>query len=266
VDVQHLTELVTAEVKRVLAERGPAGLPRAKPEGAPRPTGPLVAVVFTGGTFGLDDALVQLAQLRAEGVQLRALLTPAAERAVGRDRVLSALGAGSIIEAEDSAGLCDLNQHCAAAVIATLTRNSAVKLALGITETAAMGLVYQVLMRGKPVIAARNSADPDSGCAHIGLPGGPPALLDLLRGYLDRLASFGIELVDASELAAATRHALARTPGVRRGAARAVITEADVAEAASAGREIIVEGRAIVTPLARDAAEALGVRIIESGS
>lgn len=260
-DIEHLTELITAEVKRVLAERGPAGLPQARPGAVPM--GPLVAVVFTGGTFGLDDALAQLAQIRAEGLNLRAVLTPAAEGAVGRERIGEALAPDAIVEAADSAALSDLTDNCQAAVIATLTRNSAVKLALGISETAAMGLVYQVLMLGKPVVAARNSADPDSGCAYIGLPTGRPALLDLLRGYLERLESFGIELVDASEIADATRRALGRTPSPKRGGARVVVTEADVIEAAATGGEIVVAGSAIVTALARDVAQERGVRIIE---
>jgi hypothetical protein len=84
-----------------------------------------------------------------------------------------------------------------------LTRNTLAKVASGIQDNLVTCGVAGALMRGVPVIAAKDNCDPDgSHFRELGLDKNP-AYSEMLRDHERKLASFGVKLVDSAEFGSA---------------------------------------------------------------
>ena len=262
---EDIIRLVTEEVMRRL--------------GTPQPVQPAVKqalALFTGGALGLEEALAQLAQLQNQGVRLTAVLSKAAETVIGVDRLRKALGMELDIRlAMDPLPKQDL-KAADVVLIPVLTQNTAAKLARTLADTTVTTLVMQALLMGKPVIAARNAADPkDPWRVQGGMGAARPTLTRVLQDNLKTLESYGVALVDAGTLAAEAMQQLgvttgvitkaketAQKPSLPKGQGRRVIDAAMIQVLAAQGESILTVGpQDLVTPLARDVARECGVEL-----
>ena len=129
----------------------------------------------------------------------------------------------------------------------------------------AAALALNTLWAGKPVVVARDGVDPDLAARDPETAADAPLeLVRLYAGYLARLEAFGCNVIQADRIAdtVLTLRSGRETRTERPMASRRVITEEDVRRAARRGESINVT-RAIVTPLARDVAQDLGVELLE---
>jgi hypothetical protein len=150
-------------------------------------------------------------------------------------------------------------------LVAHLSRTTLARTALGLSDSPAAGLVLNALWAGKPVVVAKDGVDPDLAARDpSGAPDAPRALVRLYEEYLDRLEACGCRVVPAARIADTVLALLTgREPSRERPLqSRRVVTEEDVRRAARRGEPLDVT-RAIVTPLARDAARELGVDLVE---
>ena len=120
------------------------------------------------------------------------------------------------------------------------------KMALGLFDTPALEAVFQALSLGKKVYAEPLKL-PQS-C--------PPALANLLKGYWETLLSYGV--IPAGK----------ETPSPARSTSspskRMIITQDDVREAKEKGLQVLLlPPNSIVTDMARELAERLGIQIKE---
>ena len=261
---EDMIRLVTEEVMRRL--------------GAPQPVQPAVKqalALFTGGALGLEAALAQLTQLKSQGVRLTAVLSKAAETVIGVDRLRKALGTELDIRlATDPLPKQDL-KAADIVLVPVLTQNTAAKLARTLADTTVTTLVMQALLMGKPVIAARNAADPkDPWRVQGGMGAARPTLTRALQDNLKTLESYGVALVDAGTLAAEAAQQLglsatatqvketALKTSLPQGQGRRVIDAAMIQVLAAQGETVLTVGpQDLVTPLARDVARECGVEI-----
>ncbi len=259
---EEMLRLVTEEVMRRL--------------GAPQPlktTLKQALALFTGGALGLEDALAQLTQLQNQGVRLTVVLSKAAEMVIGAERLRKALGSELDIRlATDPLPKQDL-KAADVVLVPVLTQNTAAKLARTLADTTVTTLVMQALLMGKPVIAARNAADPkDPWRVQGGMGAARPTLTRALQDNLKTLESYGVALVEAGELAAEAMQQLgltgmitqaketAQKTSLPKGQGRRVIDAAMIQVLAAQGETILTVGpQDLVTPLARDVARECGV-------
>ena len=259
---EDIIRLVTEEVMRRLGTTQPV-----------QPAVKQALALFTGGALGLEEALAQLAQLQNQGVRLTAVLSKAAETVIGVDRLRKALGMELDIRlATDSLPKQEL-KAADVVLIPVLTQNTAAKLARTLADTTVTTLVMQALLMGKPVIAARNAADPkDPWRVQGGMGAARPTLTRVLQDNLKTLESYGVALVDAGTLAAEAMQQLglngimtqaketAQKPSLPKGQGRRVIDAAMIQVLAAQGETILTVGpQDLVTPLARDVARECGV-------
>lgn len=243
-----MRRIVEAEVRRALAAASDAT------------DTPLLAVFF-GARVGLSRATQQVAALASDGFRVTALLSTCAEALISRQLLRTEGGVSRILRACDLVNGPQLVRESVGIVVPVLTATALAKVATGITDTMATQVVMEALRTGKPVVAARNAAEPDQeGMQSGGSRAAAPALRRLWASHFQASESYGVHFVDVSELAAAMKAALGRRPAPPTGP-QAVITEADVVAAAGIG-ELHVPSGAIVTPLARDTAAELGVRLV----
>lgn len=283
-DVERIVAGVVEEVRRRLAERtASTDHPTSQPPSASQTRddssiahGPRLVVLFTGGHVGLDEGIAQALALGKAGWRMDVVLSPRAEELTGRQRLAPLQEVGRVLGAGEVGSTLQLLEGADAVVVPVLTRNTATKLALLITDSLATNLLLQALAMGKPVVAAKDAADPTAAlCACVGLPNAPPTINRIMETYFRNLTELGLRMVGVSELAqtvAATLRAQVSSPDTRPPApnlqslesqptrGRAIITERDLAQAAP-GQPLAVPADAIVTDLAREAAQRRGIEI-----
>ena len=86
-------------------------------------------------------------------------------------------------------------------VIATMSVNTAAKLAVGITDTVLLSLVNHGFMAGTPVVAAINACNPDDPQrATLGMGKSSPKYREMLNSNIETLRDFGMKLVSGKDL------------------------------------------------------------------
>lgn len=249
-DLESLVAVVTEEVRRALAAR------------AERPQ--RLLVLMTGTPCHEGRIKAELARLRDSGrFQPTLLLSRTAAGTWDRAGLKAALGCGVSLDESSAPTPPELVWAADQLLVPWLSLNTASKLALGICDTPVTSVLMMALLKGLPVVACAEQADPASealrGWAHP-----TPALAGMLRDHLARLQSFGITLVKHGELASALlgesppgrsqqeaaappKEALPAYP-----AARPLITAAEVRTALAAGSLDSLPANGIWTPLARE--------------
>ncbi|MGE5454858.1 MAG: flavoprotein, partial [Methylocystaceae bacterium] len=226
---ERFFELVVQEVLRRLTE--PTGLNKEK-----------VLVVFTGGVIGLDKAVEELKIIQnLNNVDLKVILSHSAEKVIGVKRLKQELGEQiDIITAQEPYPRKVL-EETDLIIVPVLTMNTAAKVALLLADTPVCTLVLQALLRGKPVIAAKNAADPDDYQRVMNnMNRANSALRAALQSQLTKLETYGVTLVPVEKLAEMTSKALAKeVKTITKVGKKTIIDAETVRKMAEDGIEII---------------------------
>jgi len=257
-DQDRLRRIVAEQVRRALRSET-ADAPPAAPDDAHT-----VIAIFCGGRGGLSTALAQVSGI-AKLARTVAVLTPAAKEIIGEERLTKEARVHETVLPDSRVSPWELIDRAEVILVAQLTRTTLARIGLGLSDSFASTLVLNALWSGKPVVVARDGVDPDLAARDgAGAADAPRALVRLYEEYLDRLEALGCHVIPAARISDTVLSLLTgREPARERPLqSRRVITEEDVQRAARRGESIDVT-RAIVTPLARDAAQELGVDLIE---
>ncbi|MCX7918139.1 MAG: hypothetical protein N3A72_00750 [bacterium] len=256
-DSTQIAKIVREEIEKYLSSR-----PMNIPENIPNPGGRNILVIFTGSDVGLVPAIDQIKQLQQQKkYTFTFLLSHAAQKIIGTDKLLPITTGYQVLTDIPAENVLSFIQEQELVLVATLSRTTAIKLASTITDTLVTDLLYTALVNKKPIIAARNGADPMlANCPRCGTPEMAPAIIQSIHTELDKLIQYGIRLVPVDDLAEETVSILESIP--RKGPEKKIITEYDIKSAASSGdKKIRVRKGSIVTPLARDTAKELNIEL-----
>lgn len=240
IDEQSLRILIREVVLEFLAERR-------------------VLVLFTGALVGSEDAIASLRELAKAGVRLDAVFTPSAKRVIP-EHFFEGLPLNDVTK--------NLVSDHRVLVVPTMTTNTVAKLVHGVTDSLATNVISEFIMLDRPIIAAKDAADPDAPAKQAWFPTMPAAYANMLRTNLKTLASFGVHLCEAQDLA---RDTLAVLDGPPRGVMsnnapmpagvvpvvfeKAVLGSRDLRVLAP-GSRVHISPSTIVTAMARDYAAA----------
>jgi len=263
-DIDRLTQIIEAEVRKALSELAnpPQQVERKK-----------VLVVFTFGCACQNTALKQVEQLIAADYDVTVVLSPIALELM-TENVKKIKGISAVLTEGVAVDISNMVEAAEVIVVPLLSRTAAAKLALGIADELVLMVVMQGLITGKPVIAAKNAADPqDVNCPFLATENTPPALIQLAKNYLKTLASFGMKLVDVAQLADVVMNKPQTTvhkvtverseySPISDKSGKPVITQAVIAALAEDVKALTISNPAIVTPLAYDLAKARGIEIV----
>ncbi len=240
-DMDRLRQLIEAEVRKILAAEDSAMSSGGTAD---------LLVLFTGASIGLDGALSALRTLSTQGYRLTAVLCPMAVDLVAA-KLQQIPGLTEVITDERTSQVETMIAACEAVLIPILSRTAAAKLALGIADNLVLALTMHALTVGKPVIAARNAADP--GTTDDPAIATPQPLIRLAKNYLQTLESFGVQFTDVSRLSQHFDPEMSQqyAPGTK---GKTLITESVIANLSPGVRELVIPNPAIITPLAQDLA------------
>ncbi|SBV91046.1 conserved hypothetical protein [uncultured Alphaproteobacteria bacterium] len=235
-----------------------------------------VIVAVTGATVGHDAAVDQAIALILKGFRLRVICSEAAAHLVGDGLARGLAGFPNWEILPPHAWFAALMRARAVAV-PLLSVNSLSKLAALIADDDTANLMLHALFAGKPLVLAADGVLPGPGREALGFGGAGRALRAAVEERLRTVIGYGAAVVAldglaarveaALPLAAATPSAVAPAPAAARGRrlSRArVVGAGEVAAAARAGADLYCDAAALVTPLAKEAAERHGVRIVKT--
>ncbi len=267
---EKLVELVTAEVMRKL------GLTSLASEEKSTIPCKQALVIFTGGTIGLEQSLIELQKIQALHIEVSVVLSAAAEQIIGIERIKENLGSNINLVTTHSPYPGKLLRDADFVLVPVLTQNTAAKLAHTISDTLPSTLLMQGLMLGKPILAATNAADPQDGWRlQKDMVKCSPALAEVLRQNLKKIEGYGIELVHVDNLAAGSQKIMDRIAkkasvsqcnegkNIPQGKKGILDAETIKAAASSGQKSITIKKGTIITPLARDVAREYGVEIVQ---
>jgi len=227
-----------------------------------------LVVAFSGGTASFAETLRQCRLLVLDGYRLRLAFSAAAEQLFGSvvrqgldgfphvDQVDPVQWLGELLESR--AVLCPM-----------LSVNTLSKVSLLTADGLVPNLLLHGLFMGKPAVLARDGvALDDEGRRDLGIDQATPALRQALDDRLRTVAGYGCRITDVRSLHATVNSVLvSSSPRAWAGALPAgqLITAADVRRAHRADEGLSLSPSALVTPLARDLAMQLGVRLTRNG-
>jgi len=253
VDIDKLRQIIEAEVVSALYQEKNA-LPSISSDKGK------ITALFTGSSTNRTEAIAQVEKLIHEGYSVDAVLSQAAVKIVNPENIRKIQGIGDIFYEPDFwVSSIEVVKRSKIIIVPILTRNSAAKIALGIADNLVTNIALHALLAGKPVIAARNSADPDhADCICIGTPNTPPALIQIAREYLRKLETYGAKLMDVSDIADYIINE--KQTSIQ----QKLITQDSINNLQPDMKQIKVRKGSIITPLARDAARERGIEILFS--
>ena len=255
---------ITVEVLRRLAQRLGAAGDRGE-----------ILCVFTAATVGFSEALRQIRGLILDGFKLRLVFSPHAEQLLSStiERELDGLSHVSMLE---PATWLKVLKEARAVAVPMLSLNTLSKLSMLLADNTATNIVLHALLMGKPVVAARNGADPrDKGREELGFHRGNPSLNKAIFQRLQTAEDYGCILTDVGHIRETlksvllnegppevkypvnTSMPLAPAPGIP----KRFITAAEVLFAWRTGTNLNAGSGSAMTPLARELAGRHGVVI-----
>ncbi len=234
----------------------------------------IIIVVFTGATVGLVEGIQQVRSLLLDGFQVKLAFSDSAGHLFAKMVQKELNGFMNLGLVPPEKWLSSLKQASAVAV-PLLSLNTVSKLSLLIADDLVSNILLHALLMGKPLVLAREGADPrGKGRRALGFHRGNAALNDAMMQRLKSLEDFGCILTGTGQLSNSVRSAI-QQEGPRQAHEqdplpgrpsmclnRQVATAGDVLSAHQKGANLIFGQAARMTPLARDLARQLGVALI----
>ena len=161
-----------------------------------------VLVIFTGSTIGLEESISQLKKIKKYGFKMKAVVSEYSLNIIDMNIVNEIFDKEDIyIDGKSQNNETIYNENFDLLIGANLTINTMSKVSLGICDTLPTRLISKCIMNGTEIIAVKDACDlANLEDEKVGYKNIPYAYLDMLKGYLDRLESFGMKLINSKNL------------------------------------------------------------------
>jgi len=235
-----------------------------------------VIVVFTGATVGLVESIRQVKSLLLDGYKIELVFSRSAGHLFAEMVREELSGFPNLCLLSPEKWISSVK---AAEVVAVplLSLNTATKLSLLIADDLVSNILLHSLLFGKPTILAKEGADPyGDGRKALGFNKGNSVLNELMHQRLKKLEELGCTLTGVGALAE-TAHSLIRNEARGRiprepmplprqaiTVSGKIATSGDVLSAHKKKANLNLGPAGLVTPLARDLAGRLGVKLMKA--
>ena len=236
-----------------------------------------VLAVFSGATVGIKETIGQLRRLVLDGYEVKMVFTPSAEQLYASviHEGLAGFPHQGVVSTQDWLGCL---KQVRGVIVPLLSVNTAAKIRMLIADNTAVNCILHGLFLEKPVIMARNGADPGAiGRQDLGFSSGPKALRDAMVDNLDALKAYGCRMTDVANLRC-TVNTILDGEGRQKGASsRApdrhgktytptgpLVTAADINHAQRLGVSVLIQPKWRLTPMAQDLAARYGLVIADN--
>lgn len=221
-------------------------------------------VLFTGGKIGFESSIESIKKLIYDGWSLKVVLSKNADFVLGSNTIKQQLGIEDIFVEDEIKDINYLKQDIKKIIIPVLTMNSASKISLGISDTLITYLVSWGIMNDIPIIAAKDACDPENNIRFKSSSQVPTAYKNMIKDNLKKLESYNIKFTSAEKLYDTVVNFFESSEPEKSQSVllnKKLITAEDVMKLQKDNCEILVSKDTIVTALAKERANSLGIRI-----
>ncbi|WP_252223800.1 MULTISPECIES: flavoprotein [unclassified Clostridium] len=159
-------------------------------------------VFFTGSTVGLKESITELKKLKTQGIKLKAVLSKHASQMIDSNIINEIFNMEDIYiddDLEDSNHIYD--EEFDLLLGATLSINSLAKVANGISDTMPTALISKCILNGTKVIISKAGVDfRESNIRKNQYKNIPVPYMNMIKGYLDRLESYEIKFINSENI------------------------------------------------------------------
>ena len=203
-ETEELVSRITREVVSRLSggkEEGGGSLARA----SIGPDGKKALVILTGGNSRLDEVYAQIGRISERGSSTTIYLSPSAERILGVPSVRRAAPEARIVREGE---LWEILEEVDVIYLPNLTLNTAAKIAHMMADDLSNTLAIFGLMKGIPVVAARDSII----CCELSSNAIPASVKSRIDRITAELEALGVTLCDVGGIAGQATGTAAQAP------------------------------------------------------
>jgi len=226
-----------------------------------------VLVIFNGSTIGLEESIKGLSKIKEYGFKMKAVLSEFSLNIINMNTINEIFDKEDIYIDDKSCNNQELYKENFDLLIgANLTINTVSKVSLGIGDTLETRLISNCIMNGTEIIAVKDACDLENlKGKEMGYKNVPAAFFNMLKGYLDRLESFGMRLINSNnifEYATKEKDTFGNCNNAEVQIDKKIISREDIA-LNSKSKLILIPSYAIITSLAKELCNELGINIIK---
>ncbi|WP_308462435.1 flavoprotein [Clostridium weizhouense] len=245
-------------------------------------------VFFTGTPIGVEESIIQVKKLKYRGISFRAVLSEASLNILDMNMINDIFGKENIyVDGNHSNNKKLYEEDFELLIGANLSTNSLAKIANGIGDTLPTALISKCILNGTQIIISKDAID----LKMLNINGKVPIpYINMIKRYLEMLESYGIELLNSKDLFdfvinnECVRNILesddvdnkisinnsiyksqctdAQETSFKCKISKKVISREDIVSN-SESKNIVIPSNAIITALAKDLIDELGIQIIK---
>lgn len=223
-----------------------------------------VMVVLNGGTIGLDESIDALKKLKSKGFILKAVISEFAEKILDMN-CINEVFEKVYIDHLNTENLEVYSESFDILIGANITLNTLSKVALGICDNMPLRVISQAIMRGTKIVFVKDACDLDNPTRNeVGYINIPEGYKNLYQNYLKTVESFGVEIVNSYDLynsITGVKKISSKKEVMEVSIEKNIITREDIMKLSN-NKEIMVLKSSIVTSLAKDLCEEMGIKLI----
>src|SRR5699024_2964877 len=222
-----------------------------------------VLILLTGSDWRLKEKLGELSKLKKHGISIYICLSFAAEKILNLNQINNILNPVEFYREEDLFDLDSIVSKHSRLILPNITVNTLSKISLGILDTVIPNIVWYFLALGETVYIDFNTVR-----KHKGMDIKNKAMKNTIENYVGKVKSMGV--IDISEESYISQivnedfnKTIDKSLGNKIEGEKKVIVEKDIVKLQSNNPQFLVPKNSIITPLAKDKARELNIKIIK---
>ena len=215
-------------------------------------------IVFNGSNIQLDQRIDYIKELKRDGMKVSVAFSFMAEQILDTEKIIRSLDPINVYREEDVFRLKEITKNYALIIGPNITINTLSKIALGMIDSFISTIIWTFMYQGKKTYLDFNSVR-----NYLGEETKNMAISNMSEDYIKKILQMGaIELNqdDYSKEATINKSIKTANKSVENKQQKKVITESDIINLGKNGNLILPIG-SIVTPLAKDKARAMNIKI-----
>lgn len=220
-------------------------------------------IVFTGSNIGLDERIEKLKGIKDKDLDFSLAFSFMGERILDVERIIGSLEPLEIYKEEDIFQLEDIIESHSSIIGVNTTMNTLSKVSLGMIDSFISNVIWTFLYKGKPVYL-----DFTSVRNYLGAPSNNKEINHIIEDHINRLKNMGaieLELGNYREKISNNKgFSFTKEKDNVNSSFNKVITERDIINY-NPNETLILPRGTIITPLAKDRAKELGIKVEVEG-
>ena len=217
-------------------------------------------IVFTGSNMNLDKRVQELKRLEENNIQVSLAFSFMAERILDTDNIINALDPFEIYREEDIFNIENILKAYSYIIGPNITMNTLSKVSLGMIDSFVPNIIWTYLYMGKEVYLDFTSVK-----NYLGEPCKNKEIEGIIENHINGLKKMGaVEIEEGNyieKIVNKSKSSISNNDTSGEANFSKVITERDMMGLSLNNKSMVLPKGTIITPLAKDRARELGIKI-----